>query len=135
MKHLSVLFILAIISIYSCQSTSKDDIGTFDAVVTGEVQDANDNPVSGVQILIESYTSECSNLQDEAISHGVVSTDTNGEFQRQVQKPVKDTLRCLILEVSPESSSGLKDTTVTTQTTLNLRATSPFDVERIEVKY
>ena len=114
---------------------SSGDLGTFDAVVKGTITNSSGSNVRGADVLIASHLSECDNIQEGGISHGISTTDSDGTFRKRIQKPIKDTIRCLTLDIKPSTNSSLNDTTVSISTILELKNSTPFNEEEIEIAY
>ena len=110
-------------------------LGTFDAVVEGTITNSGGNAVIGADILITSHLSECDNIQEDGISHGTSSTNSEGTFRKKIQKLTKETIRCLNLEIKPTQNSGLNDTTVSVSTVLELKNRPPLNEEKIDIAY
>ncbi|HEX6983315.1 MAG TPA: hypothetical protein VF181_11195 [Balneolaceae bacterium] len=131
MKYLNILFLINGIFFFGCNNTTNEDLGSYNAIVEGQLLNSNNAPIEGAKVLIMSHASSCS---EEGISHGVATSDSEGKFKRQLISPTKDKVNCLTLSIKP-SSLGLNDTTVTFSTNLELKSAEPFDTRFVKITY
>ena len=136
MKYFGVLVVVGSLLFTACDNnTSSGDLGIFDAIIKGTITYSNGSDVRGAEVLITSHLSECDNIQEGGISHGISTTDSDGTFRKRIQKPTKDTIRSLTLNIKPNTNSSLNDTMVSISTILELKNSTPFNEEEIEIAY
>ena len=136
MKYLSLIIAVVSVIFVTCETnTNGGKLGSFDAIVEGTVTSSNGNAASGADVLITSHSVECSDTQEDGISHGVTSTDSEGKFRKKIQKPTKDLIRCLNIDINAGTYSGIEDTTVSISTVLELKNSSPLNKENINIAY
>ena len=136
MKKSRLLFFLWVVFFWGCNNTTTDDdIGTYDAILEVNIIDSGGSPANGAQIQVVSHISDCNSRQGEGISHGVKTTNSEGEIRMQLQKPVSENIKCITLNIRPAANSGLQDTSIAVTTNITLKPSSPFEKERLEVTY
>ena len=72
---------------------------------------------------------------DEKVNQGIVQTTSKGQFSKQIVDVAAKTVHCVTLEISPNSTMDMPDTTISYDMDLKLAENEPFVEKVLNVKY
>lgn len=99
--------------IIACGSGTSPDSFTSSGVVYGQVRDARGQPVEGATVEVTAYGEQrCGEETYRAGSSPAWTTRTDGKFRLEVISPLSPRRACLVVVVSPPSSSNLESKTL-----------------------